>query len=281
VTKVEPQRRTRLVRIQSEARQTKYVHRPHHGRTYSYNVSSAAPRVHSRTAQISTSRALAGMLALSMVALLAWFFLDTRYFFVYQADVQGNSLLSAEDIYKASGLNQYSIFYVDRAAVAEHIRGLNPGIKAVRVESQWPNQVSIRVREQDVQFIWRCNGGSYLVDGMGRVLRADDGSHPELIIICDLGECSLKVGDHVERVALNAASGLHSLIPTAMVFDYSVDKGISWVDEHGVRVYLGDDQSLTDKVACMRALLQQIEKSGPLGGVEFVDVRYADSPYYR
>jgi len=247
-------------------------------RTYSYSVSGISARLRLGAGGIVWSRVLDLALLLAMVALLIWFSVDLR-FFIYGAEVRGHKMISAEEIYRASDLNTMSVFFVNRARVAERIRQQVPGIAQVRVECQWPNRVSIHIREYEVRFVWYTDGTAFLVDSSGRVLKVDDGVHEELLTICDLDNQPLEPGDQVDQTALNAVSGLHKLLPEVKVFEYSRAKGVSLLDTQGWRIYFGDDQSLTEKVANMRAILQVIANDD--APVEVIDLRFVDSPYYR
>jgi len=247
-------------------------------RTYNYSVSNMIPRLRSGTSCISRSRVLALLVLLAMVALLAWFSLDTC-FFIYEAEVQGNALISADEVYRASGLHTLSVFFVDQAQVAERIRQHVPSVAQVHVGCQLPNRVCIRICEREVRFVWHTRGTAFLVDGEGQVLKVDDGAHGALLPIRDLADQPLQPGDQVDRVAVNAASGLHRLLPQVKAFDYSKAKGISWLDARGWRIYFGDDQALAEKVAGMHAVLQKIASSG--ASVEFIDLRFVGSPCYK
>jgi hypothetical protein len=232
-----------------------------------------------RSAHWTGSRVLALLVFMGVAGLLVWFFLDSR-FYVYAADVQGNTLLAATEVYEASGLDGMSAFYLDRSEAARRIRDAIPGVTYVQVEYLWPSQVGILIREQDVRFVWHTqSGAAFLVDGAGLVLKVDAAPHPDLLAVRDLDSVQLKPGEHVDRVALNAASGVHRLLPQAGVFDYSRSKGIQWMDERGRRIFFGDDQRLAEKVACLRALEVKIEGNG--SEVEFIDVRFVQSPYYH
>jgi len=236
------------------------------------------PRLRLGAIGISRSQALALLIVLSMFTLLVWFFVDTR-FFVYEAEVQGNALVSADDVYRASGLDTMSIFYVNRSQVAESIHHQVLGVAEVQVDCQLPSRVHIRIHEQDVHFVWRTMGTAFLVDGEGRVLKVDDGSHEGLLSIRDLDDRPLEPGDRVSQVALNAVSLLHSLLPEVGGFEYSRAKGVSLFDARGWRMYFGDDQALEKKVANMHAVLQKIARSGD--PVKFIDLRFVGSPYYE
>jgi hypothetical protein len=139
--------------------------------------------------------------------------------------------------------------------------------------------VRIRIREQDVHFVWHTMGTTFLVDGEGRVLKVNHGAHEGLILVHDLDDRPLEAGDQVDRVALNAASRLHSLLPEVTAFEYSRARGVSLLDPRGWRIYFGDDQSLEEKVANMHAVLQKVASRG--GSVKYIDVRFVGSPYYE
>jgi len=231
-----------------------------------------------RVMGLAWSQVLALFIALAMGTLLVWFFVDLR-FFVYEADVRGNALVSAADVYRASGLDTMSIFYINRDQVTEDIRRRVLGVVGVQVDCQLPSRVRLRIREQDVHFVWHTMGTTFLVDGEGRVLKVDDGAHEGFILIDDLDDRPLEAGDQVDRVALNAVSGLHSLLPEVRTFEYSRARGVSLLDARGWRIYFGDDQSLEEKVASMHAVLQKVANHG--GSLKYIDVRFVGSPYYE
>ena len=237
-----------------------------------------ASGLRSRARNLAWSRLLSLSIAAAMVALLVWFFADLR-FYVYEADVRGTLLVDANEVYRASDLDGLSIFYIDRGQVAERISKKVLGVVAAQVDCQLPSRVGIQVREREPRLIWRTGSTAFLVDGAGTVLKADDGLHEGLVAIRDLTNRPLEPGDAVDAVALSAANQLRHLLPEAMAFEYSSDKGISLVDARGWHVYFGDDQSLPQKVASMRAVLQRIVSQGRSAAV--IDVRFVGSPYYQ
>lgn len=228
--------------------------------------------------RVNWSRALAALLLAVSSGLLIWFFTDMR-FYVFEAHVQGTTLIDPGEVYRASGLDGYSVFYIDRSAVAERVCSEVVGVERVHVECELPNQLWIGIEEGDVRFLWQTAGLSYVLDGVGRVLQPDDGSHGDLITIRDTGERSVKPGDQVEIVALRAAEGLHRLLPEITAFEYSPEKGLGVHDVRGWQIWFGDDQSLLKKVATMQAVLQRIASSGET--VSLIDLRFAETPYYE
>lgn len=236
------------------------------------------PRLSTGTASLSGSRVFALLVFLAMVALLLWFWLDLR-FYVFDVEIEGNALVSTDDVYRTSLLEGRSIFYVNRADVVRNIREAIPGVRGVQVQCQLPAWVRISIHEQDVRFIWRTAGAAFLVNGEGLVLKADDGRSVDLISIQDLDKRPLTPGDHVDPVALNAASHLHELIPGAKTFEYSKATGITLADARGWRVYFGDDQQLLQKVALMQALLDRLAREGR--SIKLLDLRFVTNPYYE
>lgn len=236
------------------------------------------PRLRLGATSVSGSRVLALAISLTMVALLLWFWWDLR-FYVFEAEIEGNTLVHADEIYRASLLEGRSIFYVNRADVARNILETIPGVVDVQVACQLPAQVRISIHEQDICFIWRTAGVAFLVNGEGLILKTDDGRNGNLITIQDLDKRSFKPGDHVDRIALSAASQLHELMPGVKTFEYSQAIGIILADARGWRVYFGDDQQLPQKVALMRALLDRLMREGR--AIKLLDLRFIANPYYE
>ncbi len=228
--------------------------------------------------RVNWSRALAALLLAVSAGLMIWFFTDMR-FYVYDVHVEGTTLIDPGEVYRASSLDGYSVFYIDRRAVADRIRSGVIGVEQVQVECELPNLLLIRIEEGDVRFLWHTAGMSYTLDAVGRVLQPDDGSHGSLITIRDTDEHAVEPGDKVDIVALRTAEGLHRLLPEIRMFQYSRDKGIGVHDARGWQIWFGDDQSLPKKVATMHAVLQKVALDGET--VRLIDLRFAETPYYE
>ena len=247
-------------------------------RRYDHSVSGVAAALRLSTRGFSWSDAPVLLVLLVAVALVVWFFLDGR-FYIYGAEVEGNARVSADEVYRASGLDMVSVFYIDRAQVAERLAQRIPGVLQAHAEFGWPSHVRIRIREREPCFVWYTGDTAFLVDSVGRVLEPDDGLHEGLVSVRDLDEQPLQPGDWVDRAALDAARGLCRLLSDVDTFEYSSTRGISLLDPRGWRVYVGDGQELTKKVASMQAVLQKIAGSGTL--VDYVDLRFVGSLCYK
>ena len=77
---------------------------------------------------------------------LIWFFVSNR-FYINQIVVEGNQRVSAEAIVAASGIQGYSIFWVNAQQVTEGIIQSLPPVKHVRVRYGLPNVVTLTVKD--------------------------------------------------------------------------------------------------------------------------------------
>ncbi len=224
------------------------------------------------------SRLLALFLALGMSGVLIWFFVDYR-FFVYTTAVFGADLTSAEDIYQASGLDEMSIFYVNRRKAADQICDSLIAVQSASISCALPARVQVGVRERPAAYRWHSGVHVYLVDEDGLVLRLDDGLHEDLVTIENRDGGPLAIGDRVEPGVLRTVRQLRALLPEATVFQYSEAKGVSLTAAQGTVINFGDGRDLQAKVACVKAIQGETANAGQ--SAQFIDVRFVASPYYR
>jgi cell division septal protein FtsQ len=213
-----------------------------------------------------------------MAAILIWLFVDYR-FFLYSIAVEGTRLVSAEEVYQASSLDELSVFYVNRAETADRICNELPAIEGATVRCVLPGRVEVRIQERIVAYQWHSGGYAHLVDEEGVVLGLAGGSDQDLIPILDRDGGPLVAGDQVDRKVLQAVHELRAMLPETTVFEYSEETGISLTTEQGVAIHFGDGRDVPTKVASVRALLGKIAAAGDT--VRVIDVRFVGSPYYR
>jgi cell division septal protein FtsQ len=214
-------------------------------------------------------------LAIALASLIAYLFMSDD-FYVYEAIVQGNSLVSAEEIYQSSGVQGYSTFFIESHQVEKAICSL-PDVREAKVEVSLPNQMIVEVRERQAQVIWQTGQERYGVDEEGTVLPLR-GEEPS-ISIRDLDTTPRQLGERIDLETIKAAERYKSLLPEVREFGYSQGYGLSLVNEHGWRIYLGNAEGAEIKVAIMKALVQRLASQDRT--VEFIDVRFQESPYYR
>lgn len=211
-----------------------------------------------------------------LVALGCWLFL-TDDFYVYEITVQGNRLVSAEEIFAASGLDGLSIFWVNPRRVADTVAGM-PGILSAEVQCSLPNQVTITVVEREPQVVWQRAGMRWLVDEQGAVLTVQTSSEGGLVVE-DQDSGPLHPGDRVDAAAVAGARQLQSLLPELSSVRYTPQTGLSYRHPLGFDVYLGTGTDMAEKLAIMQALAEQLTASGE--HPQYVDLHFKESPCYK
>jgi cell division septal protein FtsQ len=218
-----------------------------------------------------------GFLLLLALGCLTYLLFATEAFYVYEAWVVGNQLVPAEEIYQNSGLEEMSIFWITPAQVEATVVSL-PNIKEARVQCGLPNRVTIKVVERQPQVIWQQGEKRYWIDEEGIVLPAR-GEMTEATVIVDLDERPVQPGDRVDPRVIAGAQKLRSLLPELTAVQYAFHTGISFQSEQGWPIYLGQGEDIEQKVAIMKALLQEITAKGI--HPQFIDLRFKGSPYYK
>jgi cell division protein FtsQ len=220
------------------------------------------------------------VLALAVALLfgsLVFAFFNLDFFYVFEPDIIGLENLSKEEVIRASGISGYSVFFVDAGSVERALSKL-PEIKSARVIPGLPNRLSIQITEREPEVAWQRGGERYWVDTDGVVFRAR-GDKPELTTIRDLDQTPVKPGSQVTRKALDAYQALRTAMPEApRVLEWSTARGLAFTDEHGWKIYLGDENGMTGKVVKFRALVQQLDAQK--AQIKFIDLGKGD-PYYQ
>jgi len=252
------------------------------GRTYDSALS--LPLAGSKT--LRTLRPWAGIrrgkviffLGLGLIVLAAlgyWLFL-TDDFYVYEITVRGNRLISSEEIFAASGLYGWSIFWVNPQEVADTVASM-PGILSAEVECALPNRVTITVVEREPQVVWQRAGMRWLVDEQGVVLSAQAGAEGGLVVE-DQDSYPLQPGARVDVAAVAAARQLQELLPELTTVRYTPQTGLSFTHALGCEVYLGTGTDMAEKLAILEALVEHLKASGERP--EYIDLRFKESPCY-
>jgi cell division septal protein FtsQ len=245
-----------------------------------YDQAVAQERLHVRSRSRARSglrpRIVSFLLALGLLATLAYVFLSDTYY-VYEATVSGNALLSAEEVFQQTAMQGYSIFFIDPRVAEQRITML-PDIRQAKVTVSLPRQMVIEVREREARVVWQAGEVRYGVDEEGLTVSLPGDIQPA-IVIADLDATSLGLGDQVDSTAVAAAEIYHSLLPQASQFQYSREHGLSYQHEHGWRVHLGDGEGAGLKVAIVDALEERL--ANQTDKVEYIDVRFPESPVYQ
>lgn len=215
-------------------------------------------------------------LSLLGVLILVTVYLFASYdFYVFDLSVEGNEAVLSEEILEASGVEGYSIFFIDPQKVVTTVASL-PDVAEAEVHYRLPKRLSIKVRERQAYLIWLSGEESYYIDREGFVLSPRHQTSLSLTLK-DLGGGSLRAGDRINPQILEAANIYSSLLPQVKSFDYSQTYGLAFTTEEGEEVRLGTGEDAQAKVALLYALKEQLKEKGIKAVV--IDLRF-DAPYY-
>jgi len=248
------------------------------GTRYDAAVAQGRLQVRPRTGARSRwrPRLVSFLLALGLLGTLGYCFLSDT-FYVYEATVSGNSLLSADEVFQQTAMQGYSIFFIDPKVAEERLTVL-PDVRQVKVTLSLPGHMTIEVREREARVVWQRGEVRYGVDEDGFTVSLPGDTQPA-IVITDLDATPLQLGDRVDLAAVAAAETYHSLLPHVSQFQYSRAQGLGYQTEHGWRVYLGDGGGAGLKVAIVEALVERLANQAQR--VTYIDVRFPDSPLYQ
>src|SRR5579884_1163068 len=218
---------------------------------------------------------LGALLVLAGTLFLLYQVTTSSYFYVGEVTVEGNNLVSTQEILDAAAVSGVQILWVNSRQTAQRIR-LLPAVEQVSVHPIFPRRVSIQVTERKPVAQWQVGSFNFLVDADGRVIGAAQRGE-RLPQVREARSGTLQIGDTVPAEAVQAAVALSGLLPaewqpTSGAFDYAADTGISVATPPGWRVRFGDAQDLGLKVATLQALAAEIERTG--ARVQLVDVRF-------
>ncbi len=224
----------------------------------------------------SRPRFFAGVfLAVLVVALFQLF--SAPAFFVDSITWTGNRFVSGDELTRASGIQGWSIFFLDTREV-ERTLLKRPEIKEAHVAFQLPNAVQVAVVERMPRFIWETGGATYWVDGEGIAFEARD-NLDGLMWLKDLDNKPVQLGERVNPQAFNAAISLRNAWPDGpMVFEWSDAHGLAVRDQHGWPVYFGRASQMPEKVTALQIVTNQILKDNKR--VTLIDLG-SGLPYYQ
>ncbi len=253
--------------------------RPIGGRPRGRLTSTLARRLGIRRLIVESRRAgrvVSLLLFVGLVAALVGCF-SNYSFFVYGAEVYGNRLLSDAVLYEASGIDGYSIFWIEPEAVEASLEAL-PYVEDARVRCWLPNRVEIYVTEREPILLWRARGEVLWVGEDGGTMQPTI-DLPGLIQVEDeQGDAAGPEGGMNPDIVLGIQR-IHQLLPEVDLFYYNRTHGLQFVTPNGVQVYLGDGQDMAYKVRVFEAIKQQVEKEGRM--VRVIDIRYPNNPFVR
>lgn len=195
---------------------------------------------------------LAGLgLIAGLLAALALLFVSDD-FYVESAEITGATYSELDEIYRVSGVHNFSLFWVNAAEAEQRVEQL-PFVKSARVWPLLPNKVHIDVMERQPVLFWQAGGQASWVDADGVVLPVA-GSIASLPVLIDLDGSSLHSQGLMDPQMVAAVLKLNAQLPELKRVAWSQDRGLHFVTPDGTLVVLGRDSRLAERVHHLVAL---------------------------
>jgi hypothetical protein len=224
---------------------------------------------------------------------LVWLFVSDR-FYVQRVAASGNSYLPPDLLERASGLQGYSVFWINPRQVEDRIKEDLPPVESVRVRHGFIEKgrlgawTRLEVQERDDEIVWEVAGQSYWVAEDGRLCkvpssiaesRASTGAGPAgpRLVIHDTRPNPPAAGD---LVAIASARELIRLLPEIRVLEYAPVTGLHYKHPEGWWVYLGTGGDMMERVGALRTAEAKFARENE-DEPDLVDLRFPHAPYYR
>lgn len=232
-----------------------------------------------------------GRKALAIIALVVFIgalvFVAFELFQVRTITIAGCETRSQDDIIALSGLEyNTSIFEVDKQKVLDAL-GTDTYIKPISVEIKYPDNVVITIEERKEAARIEKDNAYIVIDREGWVLRLDaqpdEAAYP---LVTGLPADTVLIGQQIGTsdvfkigVLTRVLDALKSAEIAPTVIDISLAADIVLTLPDGLKVEIGDDTALDEKIKLMKASQSEITGMGKAGGV--LDVSSVKNAYYR
>lgn len=221
--------------------------------------------------QVNRSR-IVGLLVLALLAWIMYLLFDLDDFYIYEAEIKGNRVLTAEEIYTASGVDSQSVFWLNPQEIAANVETL-PNIKAARIYLTLPANLTIEVEERRPAVIWQTGNDIWWIDNEGLFVppREETGVDENRLRIIDGDGLPVRANDRLDLSIVRGAQIVHEHKPEIKDFIFSRQYGLTYQTPAGWPVYLGRSIDLPAKLAVAQALQADLlaRQVTPL----FIDVR--------
>ncbi len=216
------------------------------------------------------------LLAACLAALL-YFSLDYT-FYVYDPVVEGNQRIEAVDVVSASNLMGLHVAWAHPVHTAQLITRRLPGVRAAYVACALPARCTITVQEREPLFAWRQGGVWAWVDAEGVLFNANGVIENKPVVEMPPGNLPLP-GTRVDQDLVAGVQTLAQSLPDLKTLNYTTERGLEFADPvGGWPVYLGRGPGMAARVAVWKAVSDNLARRGLRP--TFIDVRYAQAPYY-
>jgi cell division septal protein FtsQ len=207
--------------------------------------------------------------------------LTSNDFYVEQAKVLGNKLLSNTQTRSMAQVDGNLIFNIDPQRVVDQLKQY-PEILSADVDISWPNQVEISLVEREPVVEWYDAGRTWWMSADG-VAFIQHGSWPDIVKVKAQAPVLHVFEDPLVPVikpeVLSAAVDLSANLPEIEILSYDPVYGLGIEESNGRVVHFGIDGDMTVKVQMYHQLVERLSARNSTRVVIFL--MNQDRPFYR
>ena len=216
---------------------------------------------------LTPSKTISLMLLAAVAAALYWLY-TSESFYIYSENVsfEGARYLSQEELFAASDIDSWSIFWLDPDKIAEQVM-THPYVTNADVKIRWPGHINISVQEVLPVALWATDQQEYwlLEDGVALAPRELD-IQPALRIVDPSAEAQTAnvEGDlQIDERVLTSAMFLSNRLSIVSEFWYNSRYGLNFsLPSTKAWVHWGDGYNFEDKWTALQWLMPQVEAAG-------------------
>ncbi|HHW62080.1 MAG TPA: FtsQ-type POTRA domain-containing protein [Syntrophomonadaceae bacterium] len=239
----------------------------------------------------NTSKGVFKFSILLLIGLVCIFlFLHSSIFNITQFKVQGNKLVSEDEILALAGVKKgENIFRVNKILTARSVE-VHPMIKKAEIKRQLPSTLLIEVEERRVWAMIPFQGMFLYVDDEGVCIdRHQQSGSAYPIITMDIYPERVNLGQRVNPQAIHLARQVWNLLPEEQrkeisEFHYvNKEKSLILYTLKGTEIRFGREERMEEKVQLVLEVMSLEEKMEQQGEdvLEYVDIRYKGQPVVK
>jgi cell division septal protein FtsQ len=229
--------------------------------------------------QMNNSRII-GLLTLLLLVWIGYLLFRYDAFYVYAADIQGNHILGAEEIYAASQVHTLSVFWIDPKTVENNVENL-PAIKNAQVKVTLPANVRIKVEERQPEVVWQSGEDLWWIDNEGTFVTPKEGVEAAAgrLRIVDTDERKVRANDTIDTAIIRGAQIIHEQKLEVEQIYHSEYYGLYYFTPAGWPVILGKASNIPAKLAVADAMIFDLQTRQITPA--FIDVRNPRRAVYK
>ncbi|MCE7980983.1 MAG: hypothetical protein DYG89_07300 [Caldilinea sp. CFX5] len=229
------------------------------------------------------SRIASAVILLVVIALITWVQSDLQWF-VYREHVAINGLTyaNAEQIYEASAVDSWNLFWLSPSAIRERLVEL-PAVADAQVALRLPNQVVIDIQEEPPVALWVTQAGNFWLLPDGTALPEPAQPKADLLQIIDHQSDAKawndQTGAQIDPGVLQSALALTTYLPDVEQIYFNAGYGLNFhLPNTGTWVYWGDGVDMEKKYTNLIGIERHLRTEGTQPKI--IDVRF-DKPILK